>query len=337
MHIPYLLGCLLCTTVAIAQGTTSDTTSGNPIIEGWYADPEGIIFEDTYWIYPTYSATFDDQVFFDAFSSSDLITWQKHPRIIDTSAVTWAKRAMWAPLVVEKEGTYYFFFAANDIQTPESSWWKEGTPQAYGGIGIGVSDHPSGPFRDYLGKPLISEVYNKAQPIDQFVFRGEDEHYYILYGGWGHCNIGQLRDDFTALVPFEDGSLVKEITPEGYVEGPVMFKRKGKYYFMWSEGNWTQSDYRVAYGIGDTPLGPFERIGTVLEQEPALATGAGHHSVMNIPGTDEWYIVYHRRPIPNEGRDHRVTCIDRLYFNADGSLQPVQMTRRGVARRPLKP
>jgi len=142
--------------------------------------------------------------------------------------------------------------------------------------------------------------------------------------------------DFAGFIPFDDGSLFQEITPEGYVEGPFMLKRKDKYYFMWSEGGWTGDDYRVAYAISDSPLGPFERIGVILEQDPAIATGAGHHSVMNVPRTDEWYMVYHRRPIPNEGRDHRVTSIDLMSFNEDGTIQPVKMTNEGVSPRPLK-
>ena len=66
-----------------------------------------------------------------------------------------------------------------------------------------------------------------------------------------------------------------------------------------------------------------------------MATGAGHHSVFNVPGTDEWYIVYHRRPVPNEGRDHRVICIDRMYFNPDGSIKDVKITFEGVEQRSL--
>jgi hypothetical protein len=81
---------------------TSGQTSGNPIFPGWYADPEGIIFEKTFWIYPTFSAPYNKQVHMDAFSSKDLVTWDKHPNIIDTSAIKWAKRAMWAPSIIEK-------------------------------------------------------------------------------------------------------------------------------------------------------------------------------------------------------------------------------------------
>ncbi len=197
-----------------------------------------------------------------------------------------------------------------------------------------MADNPAGPFKDYLGKPLIKDVYNLAQPIDQFVFK-EGNDYYIIYGGWSHCNIGKLKPDFTGFIPFENGELLKEITPEGYVEGPIMFKRSGKTYFMWSEGGWGNGTYEVAYGIDDSILGPFEKKGTVLQSDPEVATGAGHHSVFCAPGTDDWYIVYHRRPIPNEDRDHRVVCIDRMYFNEDGTIKPIKMTFDGVEKRVL--
>jgi len=104
---------------------------------------------------------------------------------------------------------------------------------------------------------------------------------------------------------------------------------------MWSEGGWTNGTYKVAYAISDSVFGPFERVSTILEADETIATGAGHHSVINIPNTDEWYIVYHRRPIPNLDRDHRVTCIDKLYFNTDGTIKNVKMTFDGV-RRELK-
>ncbi|HOX82800.1 MAG TPA: family 43 glycosylhydrolase, partial [Chryseolinea sp.] len=187
-------------------------TSGNPVFPGWYADPEGIIIKNTFWIYPTYSAPYEEQVFMNAFSSSDLIHWTKHEKIIDTASVKWAKMAMWAPAIVEKEGKYFLFFGANDVHEGE-----------VGGIGVAVADQPQGPFKDLIGKPLINEIKNGAQPIDQFVFKDKDEQYYMIYGGWSHCNIVKLKNDFTGLIPFEDGTTFKEITPKDYVEGPIMF------------------------------------------------------------------------------------------------------------------
>jgi beta-xylosidase len=308
----------------VAAGAKSK--SGNPIFPGWYADPEGVIYGNQCWIYPTYSAAYDQQVFFDAFSSPDLVTWTKHSRILDTNRVTWARRAMWAPAAIEHSGRYFLFFGANDIQND----------QQRGGIGVAVADRPEGPFKDYLGQPLIDRFHNGAQPIDQFVFKDRDGQHYLIYGGWRHCNIARLRDDFRGFEPFPDASTFKEITPEGYVEGPFMFLKDGKYYFMWSEGGWTGPNYSVAYAIADSPLGPFKRIAKVLQQDPQVATGAGHHSVIKLPGSDTYYIVYHRRPLGERDGNHRVTCIDRMEFDEQGLIKPVKITFEGVESRLLQ-
>jgi beta-xylosidase len=123
--------------------------SGNPLFEGWYADPEVILDGDTYWIYPTYSDVFSKQTFMDCFSSKDLVNWTKHENIIDTAGVVWADSAMWAPGVIENKGKYYLFFAANDVHEGQ-----------VGGIGVAVADVPQGPFKDLLGKHLINEIVN---------------------------------------------------------------------------------------------------------------------------------------------------------------------------------
>jgi beta-xylosidase len=312
-------------------------TSGNPIFEGWYADPEGAIFAGRYWVFPTTSAPYDEQTSFDAFSSPDLVHWTKHERVLDTSSVAWAVRAMWAPSVIEKDGRYYFFFAANDLQRPGGPLWDPSDARSHsGGIGVAVADAPQGPYRDLLGRPLVGEFHNDAQPIDPFVFRDDDGTHYLFYGGWGHCNVAILSEQLDGFRAWPDGSTFRDITPEGYVEGPVLFQRAGRYYFLWSEGGWGDGSYRVAYATATSPAGPFERLGTILEKDEAVATSAGHNSVLHPPGSDEWFIVYHRRPIPNLGRDHRVSCIDRLEFDAGGRVLPVRMTFEGVAARELE-
>lgn len=333
----FLILCGLWFSISAQAQKATDKTSGNPIFNGWYADPEVAVLNDSYWIFPTYSAKYEEQVFLDAFSSDDLVHWEKHEHVLDTTIVPWVHKAMWAPSIIEKEGKYYLFFAGNDIQNENGPYYdaSQGAKNKQGGIGIAVADHPGGPYRDYLDKPLIQDFHHGAQPIDQYVFKALDGQYYIVYGGWGHCNIGRLSDDFKRLVPFDDGQLVKEITPEGYVEGPTFFIKNNTYYFMWSEGNWGNSSYRVAYAMADSPFGPFERAGTILEQDPEIATGAGHHSILHVPNSNDWYIVYHRRPIPNQGRDHRVVCVDRLFFNEDQSIRPVRMTFEGVQANPI--
>ena len=323
--------------------------SGNPIFEGWYADPEGAVYEDQYWVYPTLSDQYGNvlpinettltprqklainknylkQTYLDAFSSTDLITWKKHSRVLDIKDVSWAAFALWAPATIHANGKYYLFFSANDIQNDDE----------YGGIGVAVADRPEGPYKDALEKPLISKFHNGAQPIDQFVFRDDDGQFYMYYGGWRHCNMVKLSNDLLSIIPFPDGSSYKEITPDNYVEGPCMIKRMGKYYFMWSEGGWQGPDYSVAYAMADSVFGPFKRIGKILQQDPDIATGAGHHSLINLPGTDQWLIVYHRRPLGDTNGNHRETCMDRLLFNTDGTIQPVKLTFEGVAKRELR-
>lgn len=320
-----LLPLLMTAAIGSYAQDTIRKTSGNPIIHGWYADPDAAVFDHQYWIYPTYSAKYKEQVFMDAFSSKDLVHWDKHHDIIDTASIKWAKRAMWAPAVVHKGEKYYLFFGANDMHQGE-----------VGGIGVGVADHPAGPFKDHIGKPLIDTIVHGAQPIDQFVFKDKNGKYYILYGGWQHANIARLNDDFTRLIPFADGSTFKEITPEGYVEGIYMILRNNKYYLMWSEGGWTGPDYSVAYAISDSLFGPFKRIGKILQQDMAVATGAGHHSLLHDEEHDKWYIIYHRRPLGETDGNHRVVCIDKLEFNADGTIKPVKITQEGVAAVPSK-
>lgn len=328
--------------------------AANPVFPGWYADPEIRLFDGQFWIYPTYSAgestpdlpasftpnqlkqraqpgiwsPFLKQTFLDAFSSSDLVHWTKHERVLDIRDVSWAAYAVWAPSAIETNGKYYLFFGANDIQNNTQ----------LGGIGVAVSDQPGGPFRDALGKPLIGQIHNGAQPIDQMVFHDDDGQFYLYYGGWKHCNLVKLSKDLLHLEPFADGEVYKEITPsKEYVEGSFMVKRNGIYYLMWSEGEWTGPDYSVAYAMASSPSGPFKRIGKILQQDFKIAKGAGHHSMVNIPGTDDWYIVYHRRPLDTNDGNHRLVSIDHLYFNKDGTIQPVKMTNEGIAPVRAKP
>jgi beta-xylosidase len=213
-------------------------------------------------------------------------------------------------------GTCGFAKGRNDVHQGE-----------VGGIGVAVASKPDGPYKDLLGHPLINEIANGAQPIDQFVFKDKDGTYYMYYGGWGHCNVVKLKADFSGLQSFADGTTYKEITPQGYVEGPYMFIRNGHYYFMWSEGGWTGPDYKVAYAIADSPFGPFKRVATVLQQDPEVATGAGHHSVIHSASDDKYYIVYHRRPLGETAANHRVVCIDEMKFDKDGLILPVKMTK----------
>lgn len=309
------------TSAIIPNYTTSE--SGNPFIPGWYADPDAGFFESRYWVYPTSSGPYDEQTYLDAFSSPDLVHWTRHPSVLTTANASWATRALWAPCVARRNGRYYLYFGANDIQPGDGQT---------GGLGVAVADGPAGPFVDALGEPLVGEYHHGAQPIDQDVFFDDDGQAYLYWGGHSRAVMAKLNEDMVSLGTFayDEGreELFREITPPGYVEGAVVFKRRGRYYMMWSEGGWGGPGYSVAYGTADSPLGPFERVARILEQDPAVATGSGHNAVLNVPGTDIWYIVYHRRPLSETDQNHRVVCYDRMYFDEHGEIKPVKMLVR---------
>jgi len=304
---------LLVAHFLLAQ-TSSPATGGNPVIPGYFADPEIRIFRDRYWIFPT---TDDNpkEASFQAFSSPDLRRWRAEGRVLTFAEMPWTtNRLAWAPSVVERRGRYYMYFGAGDGK----------------GLGVAVADRPNGPYRDALGKPLVADYPHGAQPIDPMVYQ-EKGRAYLFFGGHRHCVVAELNPDMVSLkTPF------KEITPEGYVEGPFLFKRKGTYYLSWSEGNWMDTTYSVAYAKSSSPLGPFKRIGTILKGDDRIATGAGHHSVVQLPGRDEWVIAYHRRPVPDQVPGHRVVCLEPLRFDAKGDILPVTLTNEGVPARPLR-
>lgn len=340
-----LLSAILVAMPCFAQATANLSS------QGYYADPEIRIFDHQYWIYPTSSnvgeqsdeshfnpqqselrkqhvvhKAYLSQTSLDAFSSPDLVHWTKHPHVLSVANVSWAAYAVWAPSAIYRNGKYYLFFAANDIQK---------TDTFPGGIGVAVSNKPGGPFKDALGKPLIGAFQNGAQPIDPMAFQDEDGSVYLYYGGQGHCNVAKLSSDLTRVILMPDGTLYKEITPAHYTEGPFMIKRNGTYYFMWSEGDWGNSTYGVAYAKSTSPIGPFTPAGKILSTDPAIANGPGHHSVVRIPNTDDWYIVYHRHPLDTGDRNQRVMAIDPLRFDKNGNIESVLMTSNGPAAAPL--
>lgn len=321
--------------VAANEATVPNYTTaeaGNPFVAGWYADPDTAFFEGEYWVYPTASLAYEEQTYLDAFSSPDLVHWTKHARVLTTANIPWATKALWAPAPVARNGKYYLYFGANDIQEDEAA------AGAVGGIGVAVADAPGGPFVDALGRPLVGDYHHGAQPIDQAVFVDDDGQAYLYYGGHSHANVAKLNADMTSLGRLDDDdddhgnatAQFRSITPTDYVEGAQMLKRNGVYYFMWSEGGWQGPDYRVAYATASSPLGPFARRGTILAQDAAVARGSGHHGVVTVPGTDVHYIVYHRRPLHETDGNHRVLAYDRLCFvqddaNGVDAIVPVRM------------
>ena len=286
----------------------------NPISTNWYADPEARLYGDTAFIYVTNSLPFRDQ------RNLDLLTVRGEEvrtcrDIVDMSTFPHVTHAVWAPTVVDKNGKYYLIFASNNIQSDDET----------GGLEIAVSDTPYGPFRGWLGRPLLDRFVFGAQPIDAHLFKDDDGQIWLYFGGWGHCVATRMNDGMDGFLPFENGEPFIEVTPDGYVEGPCMLKRKGEYYFMFSTGAWTNESYGVCVCRCKSPLGPFKDPEKILFAQPPLADGPGHHGYLELED-DRWKIVYHRRIVGDRNANHRLLCIDDLLFDESGRMLPVTMT-----------
>ncbi|WP_144122645.1 family 43 glycosylhydrolase [Catellatospora sichuanensis] len=285
-----------------------------PVIPGLFADPHIANFGGRYYLYPTtdgyagWSGTY-----YKAFSSTDLVNWTDHGVILDHGPdVSWADNSAWAPAVATKNGRYYLYFSGGSA-----------TGNTAKQLGVAVADTPTGPFRDALGRPLVtSGQFSGGQAIDPMVFTDDDGKSY-LYWGQGVARMVPLNADMISF----DSAQVRTITPTGYNEAPFVFKRNGMYYLMWSENDTRSEDYRVAYATGSSPFGPWTNRGVVLQKRlEAGIRGPGHHSVVQAPGTDTWHIAYHRFAVPAGNGTNRETAIDRMAFNADGTIRPVVPT-----------
>jgi GH43 family beta-xylosidase len=295
-------------------GPWAPKTTVNPVIPGLFADPHIANFGGRYYLYPTTDGYASwSGTYYKAFSSTDLVNWTDHGVILDHGPdVSWADNSAWAPAVAAKNGQYYLYFSGG---LASGNTAKQ--------LGVAVSSSPTGPFRDALGRPLVtSGQFSGGQAIDPMVFTDDNGQSY-LYWGQGVARVVPLNADMVSF----NAAQVRTITPSGYNEAPFVFKRNGTYYFMWSENDTRSEDYRVAYATGSSPLGPWTRRGIVLQKRlDAGIRGPGHHSVVQAPGTDTWYVAYHRFAVPAGNGTNRETAIDRMRFNADGTIQPIVPT-----------
>lgn len=317
----------------IAPTTRGVSAEGNPVLPGFHADPEILYSNKThrYYIYSTTDGMpgWGGWQYY-AYSSADLKDWRSEGVVLDAKngQIPWANGNLWAPAAQEvkvKGGYKYFlYYSANP---------KDGNRKQ---IGVAVADNPTGPFTD-LGHPLVSQAPEgfHGQLIDVDVFVDPVSAKPYLYWGNGNLAGAELEPGMTKVKT----ETITLMTPQGgtlndyaFREGVYVFYRQGTYYFMWSVDDTGSPNYHVAYGTAKSPLGPITvaKDPIVIRQDPQHDIyGTAHNSVIQVPGTDEWYIVYHRINkdyLHDQPGVHREVCIDRLYFNPDGTIRQVKPT-----------
>jgi arabinoxylan arabinofuranohydrolase len=306
----------------------------NPLLEGYYADPEVLYSEKTgkTYIYPTSDGfTGWSGTYFKTFSSDNLIDWQDEGVILDlTTDVGWASTNAWAPTIIEKmiEGKYRYFYYFCAAQK----------------IGVAVADDPAGPFTD-SGQPLIASAPPGAggQQIDPDVFYDPASGKTYLYWGNGYMACAELNPDMISI----NTGTIRVMTPNStYREGTEVFFRNGRYYFLWSENDTRSADYRVRYATSDSPTGKLsipENNLVIAKDATRQIYGTGHNCVLYVPDSSKWYIIYHRFTRPEGIRMgsaagyNREVCIDELQFNEDGSIRQVRPSIEGFGSDVVEP
>lgn len=291
----------------------------NPILPGYYADPSVVQDGGTSYVYATLDPWGDKTL--GCWESPDFKNWTFRALNWPTKQACTSPKSntanVWAPSVVKgPDGKFHMVVSVG------------------GEVWAGIADHPAGPWRNALAdnKQLVPYDFRPGfHMIDAEYFLDDDGQAYLYWGsghGWinGKCWMVKLQAD---MVTF-DGE-VKDVTPANYFEGPIMVKRHGLYFLMYSAGKTIAEDYRVHYAVGKSPYGPFAE----GPDSPILVTdkdrhviSPGHHTVIQRGGID--YMVYHRHSIPFDPKFiGRQLCLDPITFAADGRIGKITPTHEG--------
>jgi hypothetical protein len=300
---------------------TSNTFAQNPIITDQFtADPSARVFNGKVYLYPSHDIPAPPEKplrknwfcmeDYHVFSSENLTNWTDHGVIVSQNKVQWVKPdsySMWAPDCIAKNGKYYFYFPA----PPRDSIYGKGFL-----TGVAVADNPSGPFIPE-SKPIIG-----CHGIDPCPFIDKDGQAY-LYWAMGNLMVAKLKDNMTELAT--EPEIIANLPQKGLKEGPFVFERNGIYYLTYPHvQNKTEC---LEYAMGNSPIGPFTVTGVIMDELPT-GCWTNHQSFINFK--EQWYIFYHNNDLSPKFDKNRSVRIDSLFFNADGTIQKVIPSFRGV-------
>ncbi len=298
----------------------------SPVLPGLYADPNIAVFGDTYYIYATTDGFpgWGGKEFY-VWSSKNLVDWTRSAEPFLTldganGDVPWATGNAWAPTIIEREGKYYFYFSGHNAALNRKT------------IGVAVADSPLGPFvARSTAMILNNEAVTSGQAIDPAAFHDPvSGKWYLGWGNGGNAAVlAELGDDMVSL---NAGTFQRVSGLTDFREGIFFNYREGLYHLTYAIDDTGSENYRVGYATATSMNGPWTYRGVILQKDLSLGVkGPGHSSIINVPGTDDWYIAYHRFAIPGGDGTHRETTIDRLEFGADGLIKPVVPTLESVA------
>jgi beta-xylosidase len=295
----------------------------SPVLPGYYADPNIAVFGKSYYIYATTDGTpgWGGNQFF-VWSSPDLVSWTRADEpfltLNGTSGnVPWAVGNAWAPTIIERNSKYYFYFSGHNAKYNTKT------------IGVAVADSPSGPFTAQPTAMILNnEALKTSQAIDPAAFRDPTTGKYYLF--WGNTTplFAELQDD---MLSFKNGTLRNITGLTDFREGIFLNYRQGIFHLTYSIDDTRSENYRVGYATATEITGPWTYRGVILQKDEAKGIlGTGHNSIIQVPGTDDWYIAYHRFAIPNGNGTMRETTIDRVYFDGEGLIVSIVPTLESV-------
>ena len=302
----------------------------NPIIRDQFtADPTARVFNDKVYLYPSHDIfppegqrqdwfCMED---YHVFSSENLTDWTDHGMIVTQNNVPWVRPnsySMWAPDCVYRNGKYYFYFPS-----------APATGMGFA-VGVAIADNPEGPF---IPEP---EPIKGINGIDPCVLLASDGNAYIF---WGNGRCAKLKDNMKELADDNPRETVKwgnrememvgvhclKDLPNRQAEGPFAFEYNGNYYLTYPYVR--EKTEVLAYAMSKNPMGPYEYKGLIMAEQPN-GCWTNHHSIVNYKG--QWYLFYHHNYLSPNDDKRRSACIEKLYFNADGTIQEVKQTIRGV-------